>query len=171
NDVSTNQKNNQLTVTILLESLIVPDLDRAIQTGLLKGFSSDKLVLPISLIVPAFYVNSTELELDKSSSNNTLASALTQELVKKGMRIAPRQQDANYIVQIHANTRDAGMSQGFHMAYLDMQLKVTHTTTKEVVYNQSQNDVKGLQLNTGAASKEAYKRGKEMIEREITKAI
>lgn len=171
NDVSTNQKNNQLTVTILLESLIVPDLDRAIQTGLLKGFSSDKLVLPISLIVPAFYVNSTELELDKPSSNNTLASTLTQELVKKGMRIAPRQQDANYIVQIHANTREAGMSQGFHMAYLDMQLKVTHTTTKEVVYNQSQNDVKGLQLNTGAASKEAYKRGKEMIEREITKAI
>jgi hypothetical protein len=170
NNVSTTHKNNQLTVAVQLESLIVSDLDRAIQTGLIKGFSSDRLLLPISLTVPAFYVQGTELNLDKPS-NNALASALTQELVKNGMRIAPSLNDANYIVQINSNTKDAGMSQGFHMVHLEMNITVTHTKTKEIVYAQSHTSIKGLQLNTAAASGDAYKRGKEMIEREITKAI
>jgi hypothetical protein len=171
NDVSTTQKNNQLNVAIQLESLIVSDLDRNIQSGLIKGFSSDKLVLPISLVVPSFIIKSNELQLGEPSTSKTLASAITQELVKNGMRIAPNLADANYQIQIYANTKDAGMSQGFHMAHLDMQVSVTHTTTKEVVYEQTHSAIKGLQLNTVAASNEAYKRGKEMIEREITKAV
>lgn len=169
--VSTTEKNNQLSLAISLEPLIAADLDKSIQTGLIKGIATDKKQIPIELISPAFFIQGNELAFGQPTSGKTLASATSNELVKNGMRIATTAKDSNFIIQIKSNTSDGGTAQGFNVAHLEMQISVTSVLTQEVVYEESFSGIKGLQLNTTAAGTEAYKKGKEKIEKDVVKSI
>ncbi len=169
--VSTTEKNNQLSLAISLEPLIVSDLDKSIQTGLIKGIATDKKQVPIELITPAFLIQGSELAFGQPTSGKTLVSAASNELVKNGMRIATSAKDSNFIIQIKSNTSDGGTAQGFNVAHLEMQISVTSVLTQEVVYEESFSGIKGLQLNTTAAGTEAYKKGKEKIEKDVVKSI
>jgi len=170
-NVSTVDKNNNLALSINIEPLLVSDLDRTIQTGLIKNMRPDQKQIPIELITPSFFIKSDEYSFDKPASGRVLSSAMSGELVKQGMRIASSSKDTNYIVSIKSNTTDGGTTQGFNVAHLDMQISVSNTITGELMYEESFTSIKGLQLNTTAAATEAYKKAKEKIEKEVVKSI
>jgi len=178
-DVNTTEKSNSLALSLNLEPLLLSDLDRSIQSdldrsiqsGLIKNIHSDKQQVPIEFITPSFFIQSEELSFGKTNSNKTLATTFSNELSKQGMRIAPSSKDTNYIISIKSNTTDAGSSQGFNVAHLDMQISVANTTNGELIYEESFTGLKGLQLNIIAAGTEAYKKGKEKIEREVIKSL
>lgn len=170
-NVNTLEKSNQLSLAISLEPLISKDLDQTIQSGLVKNLTADQRQIPIDLVTPAFYLSGTELNFGQPGQNSILVSALTNELVRKGMRISPTAKDSHYQVKINSDTRDSGTTQGFHSAQLDMRISVINSLTKEIIYEESFSGIKGLQLNTAAAGNEAYKKGKEKIESDVVKSI
>jgi hypothetical protein len=170
-DVSTTEKSNNLDLSIDLNPLLAQDLDLTIQRGLLKTMRTDQRQVPIELITPSFHIKSDEKVFGTTSSANVLGSALNSELVKRGMRISSSSTETNYLVNITANTTQGGTSQGFNVAFLELTISVKNGITGEVVYQETQSSIKGLQLNMDAASMEAYKKGKDKMETEIVKSM
>jgi LPP20 lipoprotein len=170
-DASSTEKSNALNLSFNLDPLVIADLDRTIQLGLLKGMRTEKKSVPIELMTPLFHVSSTEKNYGNVASGSILASAMSAELVKSGMRISGSSGETDFLLNITSNTTEGGSSQGFVVAYLEMTVEVTKPATGEVVYRETVPAIKGLQLNKDAASIDAYKKGKERIEQQLVKSI
>jgi hypothetical protein len=170
-DVSSTEKGNALQLSINLEPLAVEDLDRSIQMGLIKGLRAEKKSIPIEFVTPSFFVKGTEKNFSNPASGNVLVSAMSGELAKQGMRISSTGGETDYEVVITSNTTDGGISQGFAVAFLEMNIEVKRNSGGDVVYKESVSAIKGLQLNRDSAGIDAYKRGKERIEQQIVKTI
>jgi hypothetical protein len=54
------------------------------------------------------------------------------------------------------------------VAFLEMNLVVKNRKTGEIAFSETLSSVKGLQLNKDAAGIEAYKKGKERVEQQLT---
>lgn len=167
-DINFSTQGNTLTLEVDLSKLKVQDLDQKVQDGFIQSFKSEKKIMPIEAILPSFFVSSTELNFDKVASGKVLQSALTSGLVAKGFRIAGSSTEADYVAVIEANTKEGGQANGFVVAYLEMNLVVKNRKTGEVAYSETLSSVKGLQLNKDAAGIEAYKKGKEKLEQQVT---
>jgi hypothetical protein len=166
NHVSSTEKNNTLDVMIGMEGLIPQDLDKTLTTGLIKGLRTDSKKIPIELITPSFYVVSEEKSLGVATTPVLLGayrSALTQE----GMRVSTTENDADFLVTLTGSTQEGGNSQGFIVAFLELHVLVKNKKTGEIVYQQALSGIKGVQLNANAASIDAFKKGRERIEKEI----
>jgi hypothetical protein len=170
-DVSSTEKSNALQLSVNLEPMIIQDLDRNIQLGLIKGLRTEKRSIPIEFVTPSFFVNAVEQNFGVSASGSVLRSAMSGELVRQGMRISSTSGETDYEVKIVSNTTDGGSSQGFAVAFLEMNIEVKRIAAGEVVFKESVAAIKGLQLNRDAAGIDAYKRGKERIEQQIVKSI
>jgi hypothetical protein len=170
-DVSSTERSNALQLSINLEPLIIADLDRTIQLELIRGLRTEKKSIPIEFVTPSFFIRSAEKNFGNPASGSVLASALSAELVKQGMRISQSSGETDYEVVISSNTTDGGTSQGFAVAYLEMNIEVKRNAGGEIVYKETASAIKGLQLNRDAAGTDAYKRGKERIEQQVVKTI
>jgi hypothetical protein len=170
-DINFSTQGNTLTLEVDLSKLKVQDLDQKVQDGFIQSFKSEKKIMPIEAILPSFFVSSTELNFDKVASGKVLQSALTSGLVAKGFRIAGSASEADYVAVIEANTKEGGQANGFVVAYLEMNLVVKNRKTGEVAYSETLSSVKGLQLNKDAAGIEAYKKGKEKLEQQVTQKL
>lgn len=170
-NVSTTEKANVVDLKIILDALLAADLDKSIQTGLIKNIRTESKQLPIEVVMPSFYISSEEKVYGQASSTRSLATTLNSELVKQGMRVITTNGERDYDVSIESNTTPGGSSQGFTVAFLELNVRVKNVKTGDVVYQESLTAIKGLQLNADAASIEAYKKGKEKMEQQITRSI
>jgi hypothetical protein len=169
NHVSSTEKNNTLDVMIGIEGLIPQDLDKTLTSGLMKGLRTDSKKIPIELVTPSFFVSSEERSLGAETSP-VLQGAFRSELTQRGMRISTSEREADYLVSITGQTKEGGNSQGFVVAFLDLNIVVKNQKTGETVFQESLSGIKGVQLNANAASIDAYKKGRERIEKEIVDA-
>lgn len=170
-NVSTTEKMNALDLKIVLETLLAADLDKNIQLGLIKNIRTESKQLPIEVLMPSFMITSEEKVYGQVSTTKLLSSTMNSDLVKQGMRVVTTNGEHDYDVIIESNTTAGGSSQGFTVAFLELNVRVKNVKTGDVVYQESLTAIKGLQLNADAASIEAYKKGKEKIEQQITRSI
>ncbi len=126
------------------------------------GFSSRQL--PLRIILPSMSIESQELNLGTTLSSPLLSATLRSELASLGIRFVASSAQADYVVKVHADSRESGTSQGFHVAHLDARVEVLDRITGEVVYSWQENSIKGLQLNFESAGKEAYKKAAKKME-------
>ena len=163
----------QLEIAIEMDALIPADLNEAICKSLLQSSLTQTLKVPITLVKPSFCIVSEEKEFDNTSDQKLLAGATESFLAQKGYTILPSSQiqKANFIIEIKANSKDAGKSSDFASAILDLTLTLKDTDTQLVKYQNNTNSIKGVQLNTQAAGSEAYKKGKIKLEEEWLKAM
>ena len=159
---------NAVTIELDLTRLKVQDLDQKVQDGFIQSFKTDRKVLPIEAILPSFFITSNELNYGASSSTRVLQSALSGALVAKGLRIAGKESEADFVASIESNTKEGGQANGFVVAFLEVNLVVKNRKTGEVAFSETLSSVKGLQLNKDAAGIEAYKKGKEKVEQALT---
>lgn len=168
-DINTKEKDPAITFTIDLMPLQPADLDKKITGALLKNLKTDSKKIPITFIAPSFQISSIEKVYGAPGASSTLSSALQAELVKRGLRQLGNA-NADYQITIDANTTEGGTSQGFTVAMLEMTV-VVKNKAGEVVFKESVNNLKGLQLNKDAASIEAYKKGRERITEQLIPSI
>lgn len=164
-------KNNVLDIAILTEALIPADVDRNIALGLIKNARADRRQVPIELITPVFFIETEEKVYGQPGNGKILSSSLQGELLKRGMRISQKNVEANYGIYIHSDTNRGGTSQGFTVAFLQMTVTVKDLSNNAVVFEETPNQLKGIQLNEESASEDAYKKGKEKIEQQIVKGM
>lgn len=164
-------KDKKVNLRIDLETLIPSDLDRAITSTLVKNMKADVRDVPVELITPSFFVESDENYFSKDGTSTVLSNAVQSKLAAEAYRLALSKPEADYVISITSNTTQGGTSQGFHVALLEYNFEVKKTVTGETVFQRSENNIKGLQLNNDAAGVEAYKKGKEKLETEVMKAL
>ena len=167
-EVNFSNSSNAVTIELDLTKLKVQDLDQKVQDGFIQSFKTDRKVLPIESILPSFFITSNELNYGASSSTRVLQSALSGALVAKGLRIAGKESEADFVASIESNTKEGGQANGFVVAFLEVNLVVKNRKTGEVAFSETLSSVKGLQLNKDAAGIEAYKKGKEKVEQALT---
>lgn len=163
-DINTKEKELAVSVDIDLMPLQPHDLDKKITGALIKNLKTDSRKIPVEFIAPSFTVSSVEKVYGTATSTTTLASALQSELVKKGLRQTGNA--ADYRIEIESNSTEGGTSQGFTVALLEMTITVTDREN-HIIYKESANNIKGLQLNRDTASIEAYKKGRERIQEQV----
>jgi hypothetical protein len=168
NEVNFSNSANAVTIELDLTKLKVQDLDQKVQDGFIQSFKTDRKVLPIEAVLPSFFIISNELNYGASSSTRVLHSALSGALVAKGLRIAGKESEADFVASIESNTKEGGQANGFVVAFLEVNLVVKNRKTGEVAFSETLSSVKGLQLNKDAAGIEAYKKGKEKVEQALT---
>ena len=159
---------NAVTIELDLSKLKVQDLDQKVQDGFIQSFKTEKKVLPIEAMLPSFYITSSELNFGSPSNGRVLQTALSGALVSKGLRIAGTAAEADFVATIEANTKEGGQANGFVVAFLEVNLVVKNRRNGDVAFSETLSSVKGLQLNRDAAGIEAYKKGKEKMEQQIT---
>ena len=162
---------NTLQAQVDLKPLLVADLDKGVQEGLLKSFKTEKRIIAIEAVLPAFIISSNESIYGTVASGKVLQSALSGALVNRGMRIASNGREADYSVTITADTKEGGSANGFVVAFLEFTVVVRNTENQEIVFNETLSSIKGLQLNKDAAGIEAYKKGKEKIEQQLAQKL
>jgi hypothetical protein len=168
NEVNFANSGNTVTIELDLSKLKVLDLDQKVQDGFIQSFKTDRKVIPVEAVLPSFFINSSELVFGTASSGKVLQSALSGALVSKGLRIASNSGEADFIATIESNTKEGGQANGFVVAFLEMNLVVKNRKTGEIAFSETLSSVKGLQLNKDAAGIEAYKKGKERVEQQLT---
>jgi hypothetical protein len=167
-NVNPQEKDLSLNVEIDLMPLQPNDLDKRITGPILKNLRTDSKKFPIDFIAPSFSISSSENVYGSAGNTTTLASATSAELIKKGLRQINSNPD--YRVKITANSTDGGSAQGFVVALLELTV-IVESNQGEIIYKESLNNIKGLQLNRDAASIEAYKKGRERLEQQIIPSI
>jgi hypothetical protein len=168
NEVNVANSANSVTLEMDLNKLKVLDLDQKVQDGFIQSFKTDRKVIPVEAVLPSFFITSNELVFGIASSGKVLQSALSGALVAKGLRIAGNANEADFLATIESNTKEGGQANGFVVAFLEMNLVVKNRKTGEIAFSETLSSVKGLQLNKDAAGIEAYKKGKEKVEQQLT---
>lgn len=169
---------NVNTLNPHLQLELIPDLKEMTPSGLdpllvkpiMEGLNVQKSVYPITVTMPVVACFYQESNLGKEVSQPYLASPLQQSLAKKGFQFTDRLDAAEYVIYVEASTKKGGTSQGFHVAFLEMHI-VVRNKIGDIVYRNSLQNVKGLQLNFQAAGIEAFKKGAKAIEKEIGNEI
>lgn len=168
-DINTREKDLSVSFSIDLMPLQPQDLDKRITGALIKNLQTDTKKIPIEFIAPSFQITSNERVYGNPGTSSTLSSTLQSELVKRGLRQLGNAA-ADYQITIDANSTEGGASQGFTVALLEMTI-VVKSKAGEIVFKESVNNLKGLQLNRDAASVEAYKKGRERITEQLVPSI
>jgi hypothetical protein len=168
-DVASTDKAPSLSVKINTDNMQPADLDKNLTSGIMKNLKAESKNIPIEILFPSFSIVSEEKMYGAIGTGTVLASGMQAKLVERGMRIAPVGK-SDYQVKIFSNTTDGGTSQGFTVVYLELTVNVFNSQG-EVVYSESVNNIKGLQLNKDAAGQDAYKKGRSRIEEQMVSSI
>jgi hypothetical protein len=160
----------KLEFTFDTDALIPTDLDQKICKNLLKGAETNPLVIPIHIVKPTFYVESTEKNFGETTNQSILQSTVQGFLAQKGFAVTSKNK-ADYWIILEADTKNGGLSSEFISALLDMKLVLTDNQEQIVRYQNNTNTIKGVQLSLPSAGAEAYKKGKLKLEDEWLKQM
>lgn len=156
---------NELEASVELEKLFDPRALDAEMRLLVKGLQPASLKVPIEVQRPVFYLESNEQNLNQRQLLSHLKDHLSNEIIKNGLPVSQDRSQADIIVKVEGKSRNGGESNGFSIAYLDMNVKFTDTSGRNVYYEQSFNDVKGVSNTTERAGLKAFDNGRGKMDR------
>lgn len=134
---------------------------------LLKNFEGAKTEIPMSYQSAAVYFSSSEKNLGIDLEPFVLTSALKSSLAEKGMKVVEKMGNADVKLSLIADTKSGGESQGFASTYLNFDVDIRDTKTGESIFNISESNVKGVDMNFEKAGLKAYRNLSRNIDSEI----
>lgn len=134
------------------------DLDPTFVAPLLGSLTVPEAHVPIDPVMPKVLFRGTERNLGQPLADAPLAIALKEAMTAKGFRIVGGAADADLVVELNAETRQVGESNGFFTVALDETVKVTDRRTGEVIHEGGKQGLKGIQLDYAKAGMDAYKK-------------
>lgn len=161
---------NVLTVQVDLDKLRPSDLDRKLVDGLMESVNANRKSIPIRATLPIVAFKVSEKNFNQTLTSQRLADPLRKVFSDEGFTFSENVSKADYVITIDANTREGGTSSGFHVAYLDVNWSLTAKSGSVLLQN-SESNIKGLQLNFEAAGLDAYRKGSLQMEKEVSKKI
>lgn len=160
-----------VVVKLDVQALVGKDLDPAFTRPLLGSLAVAEVRAPIDRTMPTVFFKSGERNLGQAMAEAPLALALKEAMTAAGFRAVARAADADLLLEINADTREAGESNGFFTVALDEVLRVTDRRTGEVVHEGGKQGVKGIQLSYPKAGADAYKKAATGVRDELFPAL
>ncbi len=165
-----NNRSNSLNVRVDVDQFKPSDLDRRLINPMTESLRTSPHIIPITAEMPVVVLTASEKNLGQNLGTERLSTPIRTALDDKGFRFAQNGSQADYRIEITADTREGGTSQGFHVAYLEMQI-IARDANGNILFQRSESNLKGLQLNFEAAGLDAYRNAIRRIEREISEAL
>ncbi|MFM1931011.1 MAG: hypothetical protein RL226_314 [Bacteroidota bacterium] len=161
---------NNVSIQVDVMKMRPTDLDRMLVDGLTEKFSSTAQLIPIRAVLPVIAFQVKEQNLGQPLTSQRLADPLRRAFSENGCTFTEKINEADFVIYIDANTTEGGTSQGFYVAYLNINWSLKDKKGTVLLQN-SESNVKGLQMNFSAAGLEAYKKGAQKMENEVSKKI
>lgn len=161
----------EVVVGLDADALISKDLDPAFTAPLIGSLTLPEAHVPIDRTMPKVYFKHSERNLGLDMGNAPLTMALKEELTTRGFRAVDKPSEADLVVDVSADTREAGQSNGFCTALLHHGVKVTDRRTGETVHEAGKQGVKGIQLDFTKAGADAYKKAALEVRTELVPAL
>lgn len=155
-------QSSELRLELRLSDL-VPRLAESPVNMLIKQLPTPSLTVPIFLASPSVFLSTTERVKGKEDGRQVLRNAIAQGLSSRGIDWVESRKAADLILELEADTREAGSAAGFFTVMLNASA-VLKTPNGRPVLQQNLEDVKGVQLNWEAAHAEAYRKAQLEIQ-------
>lgn len=153
------------------QALVSPDLDPAFVKPLMGSITIPEVRVPIDRTMPKVLFKGTERNLGRAVAEAPMAMALKEAMSAKGFRAVGSASEADLVVEVNADTREAGESNGFFSVALDGSVRATDRRSGEVVYEGGKQGVKGIQLSYEKAGEDAYKKAGNVMRDELFPAL
>jgi len=115
--------------------------------------SSTRIILNIQN--PLIYFETVESNLGKHESLKYLEPALKSKLAKENYKFSDGLHNADYSIQIRAETRPGGEQYGMSTVFASANLSITDLETGNLIYETSLAKVKGIDLEEEKAGRKA----------------
>jgi hypothetical protein len=119
---------------------------------------------------PLIYIKSSELNFDDTLSSNVLANTFKKEFLESSFSVTNNMDNADYLLDLSANTNKISSSGGFYSASLNANIKF-YDNQLNLLYTYQINNLKGVQLDYSKAGKDAYQKASEQIEKLIFRQL
>ncbi len=144
---------------------IKPDLEKLIQVdsmnnsmrNLLMNMDAPLANVRLKVEPIKIYMQSEEFNLDKKLSYQIIEPAIKKKLLENGCRFINKKEQADYILNINANTKDQGIMWGTMLqSSIEMQMSLHNVKTEAEVFHESLAGIRGFQITKEKAGMDAY---------------
>jgi hypothetical protein len=137
---------------------------------LIQGLPTPSVTVPIVLETPTVHLQTVERINGEPSASSQLKNAIAQGLNARGIQWVERAADADMVLELEADTREAGSASGFFTAMLNASA-VLKNSEGQPILRQNLTDVKGVQLDWPKAHDAAYRKAQAEIEGAFLKKL
>lgn len=128
-----------------------------------------RIILNISGLVA--HIESQEHNFGKNLDVSYTEPVLKNALSEQGFTFADDAANADYLIEIQAESRKGSVVYGQHVAYVDLNISVLDLRSGEEIYKQSFTDVKGIHLDYERAGLKAFENAGEKLKKDFTEAF
>lgn len=137
--------------------------------------SEQNPIIPISIDLatekPTIFIMSKEMIQNKPMDILTLEPLVKETFAEKGYNFVDNKKDANFIIEINANTTTGSQYEGIYFAFLDINFSVVDVSKNEEIFKTHLDQIKGGGGNYKKAGKKAYIDGAKKLEDSINKSF
>jgi hypothetical protein len=162
-------KSAEMRLEIRMDDLSPRLKDSPVQR-LIQGLPTPTVTVPITLETPTVHLHTVERINGKPSASSQLKNAIAQGLNARGIQWVERAADADMVLELEADTREAGSASGFYTAMLNASA-VLKNSEGQPILRQNLTDVKGVQLDWNKAHDAAYRKAQDEIEGTFLKKL
>ena len=155
-------KSAEMRLEIRMDDLSPRLKDSPVQR-LIQGLPTPTVTVPITLETPKVHLHTVERINGKPSASSQLKNAIAQGLNARGIQWVERAADADMVLELEADTREAGSASGFYTVMLNASA-VLKNSEGQPILRQNLTDVKGVQLDWNKAHDAAYRKAQDEIE-------
>jgi len=133
--------------------------------------SAQNPIVPVSIDLitekPTVFIQSTEMIQGKPMDILTLEPTVKETLAEKGYNFVDNKNDADFIIEINANTTTGSQYQGIYFAFLDINFSIVDPSKDEEILKTHLDQIKGGGSDYKKAGKKAYMLGAEKLKESI----
>jgi hypothetical protein len=154
---------------------VKPDIDRLLRSDslnasmrqLLLNLESPSANIKVKIVPIKIILVSQEMNMDQKLSYPILEPAIKKKLLEKGCQFVTQKEQADYILEINALTKDQGIMWGNMLrANIDMNLVLKDAKTGNELFHDAIEGLQGFQTTKEKAGVEAYRAmSTEMLKR------
>lgn len=170
-EVDREKSSNILSVSIDTESIFDSFQGDAFMRKLTESLRGKSIDVPIHYKPPSVYIEASEKNLGQTLEGKPLTSAIMTSLSRRNVSFANSKSGADLTLELSAQTKKSGESQGFSTAMLEVNITLFDNLSGEKRYQVSKNNVKGVDLNFEDAGMKAYQNLTRNIESELMRKL
>ena len=155
-DFDSPKKEEYISAEINYTRLVKESTDDPMVRRMLEGVQIPEYVLPVEIVSPSFYVETTELNMGSELSSSIVGREFTNMLKRDGFGIVGNESSADYIITAEAGTTQGSEAKGKFTAGLSAAFRLKNSRG-QVLWSENLSDITGLGSSYEQAGSDAYK--------------
>lgn len=157
NKIQSKDPLQQVKIMVDIATIIKNDSLNMLLKNILTNIDAPSINFRLLVEPIKIYANSKEQILNKNVAFNIIEPQLKRKLIESGCIFVNERKNADYEVNIVANTLDLGIMWGKMLqASINMDISIVDIDKNQEIYKDALKDIRGFQLTPENASKDAF---------------